>query len=308
MNPKSYFEPVLPSALKAGDTLGIVAPASPFDQPSFAAGVRVLETMGFNLSIPDDIFRKVGYLAGSDQHRAELLAQLFSDPDIDGIICARGGYGAMRILPLLDADTIALHPKIFVGFSDITVLLGFLVQSCRMVAFHGPTVTSLGKDDPATRHRLFSALTQSAPLSLAATQPQVILAGKATGHFLCGNLTLFSHLIGTPFQADFRGSILLIEDHGEVPYRIDRMLTQMVQAGAFDGLNGLALGGFSNCGSAEAVRHIVADRLGGLTIPMLAGFDVGHQAVNMTLPVGLPVELDTHAGTLIFQGPAVRRR
>jgi muramoyltetrapeptide carboxypeptidase len=115
--------------------------------------------MDFNLVIPEDIFDQNGYLAGSDQQRADLLNRLFADPDIDGIICARGGYGAMRILPLLDVDVIACHPKVFVGFSDITVLLDFLVQHCHMVAFHGPTVTTLGKADPSTRDRFLSALT-----------------------------------------------------------------------------------------------------------------------------------------------------
>jgi muramoyltetrapeptide carboxypeptidase len=308
VNPQSHFELALPQALKPGDTLGIVAPASPFDQSSFDAGLRVLEAMGFNLIIPEDIFKKNGYLAGSDQCRADLINRLFTNSDIDGIICARGGYGAMRILPLLEADVIALHPKVFVGFSDITVLLGFLVKCCRMVAFHGPTVTTLGKGNPVTLHRFLSALTQPAPLSIAAASNTVIMSGKATGRFLCGNLTLFSHLLGTPFQPDFKNCILLIEDQGEAPYRIDRMLTQILLAGVFDGLAGLALGSFANCGSAEEIPRIVADRLGGLTIPILAGFDVGHQAVNMTLPVGLPVELDTHAGTLTFKGSAVRRR
>ena len=306
MNSRNHSEPVLPRALKPGDTLGIVAPASPFDRHSFDAGVRVLESMGFNLFIPADIFDQNGYLAGSDQRRADLLNRLFADPGIDGIICARGGYGAMRILPLLDGAAISSHPKVFVGFSDITVLLGFLVDRCRMVAFHGPTLTTLGDGDPATGERFLSALTQPAPLSLAAAPNQVIQAGRASGRFLCGNLTLFSHLLGTPFQPDFNGTILLVEDQGEAPYRIDRMLTQMMLAGCFDELAGLALGTFTHCGSAEEIHNIVADRLGRLNIPILAGFDVGHAAVNMTLPVGVPVCMDTRLRTLTFAGPALR--
>lgn len=262
--------------------------------------------MNFNLVIPQSIFEKNGYLAGSDRHRADLLNHLFSDPDIDGIICARGGYGAMRILPLLDVDAISSHPKVFVGFSDITVLLDFLVQRCHMVAFHGPTVTTLGKADPSARDRFLLALSKPEPLSLSAVSSQVIQSGITAGPFFCGNLTLFCHLTGTPFQPDFSGGILLIEDQGEAPYRIDRMLTQMRMAGCFDGLAGLALGAFSDCGSADAVHRIVVDRLGGLNLPILAGFDVGHETVNMTLPVGLPVQLDTYSGTLTFAGPAVR--
>jgi muramoyltetrapeptide carboxypeptidase len=212
----------------------------------------------------------------------------------------------MRILPLLDEDTIACHPKAFIGFSDITVLLGYLVQRCRMVAFHGPTVTTLANADRLTRDRLLTALTDPAALSLSTASNHVIQSGNATGRLHCGNLTVLCHLTGTPFQPDFSGGILLIEDRGEAPYRIDRMLTQMMLAGRFDGLAGLALGIFTDCGSTEAVHRIVADRLGGLNIPILAGFDVGHAPVNMTLPVGLPARLDTYAGTLTVAGPAVR--
>jgi len=176
------------------------------------------------------------------------------------------------------------------------------------VAFHGPTVTALGNGDPLTRAHFLSALTEPAPLSLSAASNRVIHAGLATGRFLCGNLTLFCHLTGTPFQPDFNGGILLLEDQGEAPYRIDRMLTQMLLAGCFDGLAGLALGSFNRCGSEEEIHRIVADRLGGLNIPILAGFDVGHDAVNMTLPVGLPVQLDTGSAVLTFAGPAVRAR
>ena len=306
MSHRNHPEPTLPRALKAGDTLGIVAPASPFDRPSFDAGLRALESLGFNLVVPEAVFEKNGFLAGSDQRRADLLNRLFADPGVDGIICARGGYGAMRILALLDAALIARHPKVFVGFSDITALLGFLVQRCHMAAFHGPTVTTLGNADPATRDQLLLALTRPAPLSLSVGSRAVLRAGRATGRFFCGNLTLLCHLTGTPFQVDFSGAVLLLEDQGEAPYRIDRMLTQMLLAGCFDGLAGLALGAFTNCGSDGEVQRIVADRLGGLDIPILAGFDVGHQALNMTLPVGLPVRLDTRSGSLTFTGAAVR--
>jgi muramoyltetrapeptide carboxypeptidase len=306
MGPQKPLEPVLPRALKSGDTLGIVAPSSPFDRKPFDAGLRVLESMGFNLVIPEDLFEKDGFLAGSDRHRANLLNRLFADPEIDGIVCARGGYGAMRILPFLDVDAIACHPKVFVGFSDITVLLGFLVQRCRMVVFHGPTVTTLGNGDPFTRDRFLSVLTTPVPLSLATTSSTVLCAGRASGRLLGGNLTVLCHLTGTPFQPDFSGSILLLEDQGEAPYRVDRMLTQMLMAGYFTGLAGLALGAFTSCGSNDEIHRIVADRLGGLNIPILAGFDVGHSAVNMTLPIGLPVKLDTDSRTLMFIGPAVR--
>jgi muramoyltetrapeptide carboxypeptidase len=298
----------LPRALQPGDTLGVVAPAGPFDRESFNAGVAALQTMGFRLVVEDPIFQKQGYLAGPDQERAALVNRLFADPDIDGIICARGGYGAMRILPLLDAALISGNPKVFVGFSDITVLLNFLVDHCHLVAFHGPTVTTLGNGDPSTRSRFLAALTQSEAITLAAVDHDVIQPGSAHGPLRCGNLTLLCHLTGTPYQPDFNGCILLIEDRGEAPYRVDRMLTQMLLAGCMDGLAGLALGSFTDCGSAKAIRQIVADRLGELDIPILTGFEVGHGTINTTLPVGLWAHLDTHSRMLTVCGPAVRER
>ncbi len=296
----------LPRMLRPGDTLGVVAPASPFDRESFEMGVQVLRGMGFHPYIPQEIFDQSDYLAGSDRSRADLINRLFVDPDIAGIVCARGGYGALRILPLLNSSAISSHPKVFVGFSDITVLLSFLVSRCKMAAFHGPTVATLGQGDGATRRGFFSALADPAPLAIAAAARQVIQAGTATGRFWCGNLTLLCHLTGTPYQPDFNGGILLIEDQGEAPYRIDRMLTHMRLAGCFDGLAGLALGSFTNCGAADTICRIVADRLEGLGIPIMGGFTVGHGEVNLTLPVGLPVQLDTATGTLTFVEPALR--
>ncbi|BBO78967.1 peptidase S66 [Desulfosarcina widdelii] len=296
----------LPRALKPGDRIGIAAPASPFDGKSFEAGLGVLESMGFNPVVPEGLFEKNGFLAGTDRHRADQLTRLFTDPEIDGIICARGGYGSMRILPLLDADVLAKHPKVFVGFSDITALIGFLVQRCGMTVFHGPSVTTLGDGNLQTREHLMAALTRAEPLTLTAEAGRTIHSGRAQGPFLCGNLTLFCHLTGTPFQPDLKDRILLIEDRGEAPYRIDRMLTQMRMAGCFQGLAGLAVGAFTDCGSSRQINEIVADRLSGLDIPILAGFDAGHEGVNMTLPVGVPARLDTASKTLSFLNPAVR--
>jgi muramoyltetrapeptide carboxypeptidase len=295
----------LPQALKPGATLGVVAPSSPFERDQFQAGVDVLSAMGFTLVAEDVLYEKQAYLAGSDRSRADLVNRMFADPGIDGIIAARGGYGAMRILSLLDVDRISCHPKVFVGFSDITVILNYLVERCGMVAFHGPTVTTLGNGDTTTRSSFLAALTEMEPLRIKAAADQVIRPGSVRGSFCCGNLTLLCHLTGTPYQPDLSGRILMIEDQGEAPYRIDRMLTQMVMAGCFDRLAGLAVGSFTNCGSAAAIGQILADRLGHYDFPILAGFEVGHDAVNTTLPVGLTVELDTDTRVLRFSGPAV---
>ena len=295
----------LPRALVPGDTLGIVAPASPFDRAAFDAGVKVLGSMGFNLVLPEEIYVTDGYLAGADEMRADLIHRMFADPVINGIICARGGYGSMRILPLLNVDLIGSHPKVFVGFSDITVLLTFLVERCGMAVFHGPTVTTLGNGDTETQDYFRIALTDPTPITIAAETGPVIRPGQASGLFHCGNLTLISHLVGTPFAPDLDGAVLLVEDHGEAPYRIDRMLTQLRLAGCVDRLAGLALGNFNNCGPIEQVHRIVIDRLGDLEIPILAGFDVGHEGINLTLPLGVPVRLDTDTRRLTFDMPAL---
>ena len=303
MSTISNYEYHSPSLLKPGDTLGIVAPASPFDNELFDAGIRTLGDMGFNLSVHRDIYERKGYLAGSDRHRADHLMRVFDDPKIDGIICARGGYGAMRTLQFLDAERISANPKIFVGFSDITALLSFLSAYCRMVCFHGPTITTLGKGEPETRDQLYSVLTQPMPMSIAAAPARVIRHGSAKGHFLCGNLTLLCHLTGTAFQPDYTGAIILFEDQGEAPYRIDRMLTQMRLAGCLDGVGGIALGTFKNCGTEKDVHAIFADILSGLEIPVVAGFEVGHTDVNLTVPIGATAQLESDSGTLTFTAP-----
>ncbi len=305
MNQPDTNQITVPNPLAPGDTLGIVAPAGPVERNRVESGLKVLADMGFDLIVPDEIYANEGYLAGSDKLRAGQVHRLFADPAVDGIICARGGYGAMRILPLLDVALIRKHPKTFVGFSDITALLMFFSQSCGIAAFHGPNVTTLAGADNETRDQFVKTLTESSSIKIFAGKPMEIRPGKATGPFYCGNLTVLNHLIGTPFEPDLSGAVLLIEDLNEAPYRIDRMLTQLRLAGSLDRLGGVALGTFSDCGPMESIRGIVADCLGDLEIPVLGGFAVGHTGTNLTLPVGRPACLDTDAGSLAFGVPAI---
>ena len=305
MGHRNFSRLTCPRALKPGDALGIASPASPFDRSAFEAGVKILENMGFKVVMPDDVFVRQGYLAGADRQRAGQLMRLFEDPEIDGIICARGGYGAMRILEFLNSAAIVRHPKPFIGFSDITALLGFLTDHCGVVAFHGPTVTTLAASDSASQDQFFETVTGRSTITIAANPPVELVAGKCHGRFVCGNLTLFSHLTGTTFQPNLSGCILMIEDRGEALYRIDRMLTQMRLADSLDRLAGLALGDFSGCALDEDLYDLIHDRLGDLGIPILAGFPVGHGTVNLTLPVGLNAFMDTAAGTLAFTEPAL---
>jgi muramoyltetrapeptide carboxypeptidase len=286
-------EILIPSRLFPGDTVGIAAPASPFDAETFYRGVDVLKDMGFNVSIPDDVFAKKGYLAGSDRHRAESLNRLFADRNIKAIVCAKGGFGSVRLLPFLDVETIRRNPKIFVGFSDISALLWALYSRCRLVTFHGPVITTLGSADQETKDALCSMLLSSDfRLEIKAENGITLRRGSASGPLAGGNLSTLCHLAGTPFAPVFKENILFLEDRGEPSYKIDRMLFQMKLAGCFEGIAGLILGDFQDCGRLEEILKIVDNIFKAYHIPILAGFEAGHGKRNLTLPMGLETELD----------------
>jgi muramoyltetrapeptide carboxypeptidase len=290
--------------LRAGARLAVVAPAGPFDRALFAKGVRALEAMGFDAVFDEDVFAARGFLAGSDEHRAAALQRRFEDPAVDGIICARGGYGCLRVLSLLDYERIAAHPKAVIGFSDVTALHAALDRHCGLVTFHGPLVTTLAEASAETRTALWAAVAGDRPLEIRCDQAVVLRPGRAAGTLCGGNLTTLCHLTGTPFAPAYRHRVLFLEDCGEAPYRIDRMLTQMKIAGVFEGLAGLVLGSFSDCGAIEEVWRVVADVLGGAGIPILAGVEAGHSEPNLTLPLGLRVVLDADARELRFESAA----
>jgi len=296
-----------PRALKPGDTIGIAAPASPFDREDFDRGVAALESMGYQVKIPEGLFEKKGYLAGSDTKRASLLMGLFEDDSISAIFCARGGFGSMRLLPLLDFETICSRPRILMGFSDITALLVVVNNWCRIVTFHGPLVTTLGKGSEKTQAALADAVASSKPLVLSPDKAVVVNAGKASGRLLGGNLASLSHLMGTPYEPSFKGCLLFLEDRGEAPYRIDRMLSQLRLGGHLDKVAGVVLGSFHDCGSLEHVYSIVEDAFSHTDVPILAGFELGHGTENMTIPIGIEADLDTEKGVLRFQEAAVER-
>ena len=294
----------MPARIKPGDTIGIVAPAGPFDRQTFLRGVRILEDMGFQIFIPPGLFEKNRYLAGSDNHRVQFVNQLFADTSVDAIICARGGYGSMRILPMLDYDAIQNNPKVFIGFSDITILLSVLVSRCNLVTFHGPVVTSLADASEKTKSSFFSNVTSDSNLEIKLIRGQTIIPGVATGEVCGGNLTMLCHLVGTPFTPDFENKILFLEDRGEAPYRIDRMLVHMALAGCFKGLSGIILGTFEECGPIEDVIKIVVEVFEKYSIPILAGLDAGHGRHNLTIPLGIEATLDADRHSLTYHRAA----
>ncbi|MBI5895448.1 MAG: LD-carboxypeptidase, partial [Desulfobacterales bacterium] len=235
---------IKPAALQPGATIGIVAPASPFPKDELEQGLEILRYLGFRVRLADGLFDVLGYLAGEDARRAAQLMEMFQDATVDGIMCARGGYGCMRILPLLDYHLIRRHPKPFVGFSDITALHQVFCMQSGMVTFHGPLVCTLSKDEDLSRSSLFETLSGQLPAAVSGAQMSSILPGVGEGRLTGGNLTVLCHLLGTPFAPSFAGAILFIEDCGEALYRIDRMLTHMKLSGCFEGLAGIVLGSF----------------------------------------------------------------
>jgi muramoyltetrapeptide carboxypeptidase len=300
----SNNKPIRPPRLKPGDTIGFVAPASPFDPEIFLQGVRTVESMGFRTRVNDEIFEKNGYLAGNDGHRARLVHRLFEDAAINAIFCARGGFGSMRILPLVDYDLIRENPKVFIGFSDITALLTAITIRSGLISFHGPVVTTLAGASEMTCNALLGAVSSDRPLEVQLTRGFVVQAGRAQGPLIGGNLTILCHLLATPFETRFKNCILLLEDRGEAPYRIDRMLFQMRLAGCFDGIAGLVLGSFEDCGSPDAIYKIFQEHFQDIPVPILAGFDTGHGKRNLTIPFGIEATLDTDKQLLSFVEPA----
>lgn len=245
-----------------------------------------------------------GYLAAeSDDAKVRDIHAAFADDRIDGIICARGGSGAGRLIPMLDAELIARHPKPFAGYSDITVLHCFIARNCGFPTFHAPMPTT---DDlspgSANRDRFVRALTDASPVG-AISCADVISPGRARGVLTGGNLALLCTTIGTRAQVDTRGKIVLIEDVDEEPYSVDRMLTHMMNAGLLRDAVGIAVGSFTKCdapqeSAARTVDVVLRELLSPLGVPVLSGFDVGHGSTNLTLPLGADAELDSDARTL----------
>ncbi len=301
--------PILkPWALAPGATIGIVAPASPFKKDELEQGMGILQHMGFHVRLSEGLFDARGYLAGEDHQRADRLLAMFSDPDVDAVMCARGGYGSMRILPLLDYEMIRAHPKPFVGFSDISALHHAIFMKTGMVTFHGPVVCSLGQVEDSSRIMLRQALCGQLPRAVVAPAMRPLLPGAAEGRLAGGNLTVLCHLLGTAFAPCFSGCILFIEDCGESLYRIDRMLTQMKLAGCFEGLGGIILGSFKDCGAEADIYILVTQIFEGCRVPIVAGLPAGHADSNWTLPLGANARLDADKAELIFLESAAIER
>ncbi len=288
-----------PPVLSAGDRIGIVFPAGPVrDRQRFDAGRRILHQMGFT-TVCRPVLPPAGhYLAGRDEERAAELMDMWRDPSVRAVIAARGGYGCLRLLSLLDFDLLRRQPKLLIGFSDITVLHSAVQQRCGLVSLHGPVVTSLADDDTEGIRHFHATLTHAEPPPIRVNNLRILRAGRARGVLLGGNLASICSLIGTPFEPDFRNAILLLEDVGESDYRLDRLLTQLHLAGKLAEPAGVILGSFTDGGDPQTAWTRVLECT--TTAPVWANFPVGHGRRNLSVPLGAPVVMDSATATLLF--------
>lgn len=288
-----------PRALKPGATLGIAAPGGPVERDVLLAGIALLEGRGFRTRMRDDLFARRGYLAGDDARRAGELTELVADPQVDAILCARGGYGCDRILPRLDAAAFRAARKPLVGYSDVTALLLWQRRQAGLVGFHGPMLERGSDVDPGVLDALIGALAGERAPVLRGT-PRA--GGVATGRLVGGSLTLVAASIGTSWEIDTRGAILLLEDRGERPYRIDRMLQQLRGAGKLAPLAGVGLGDFSSCLDERypdlSAEQLVAEEIAPLGIPLVTDLPFGHVKANYPWPMGCRAKLDADRGEL----------
>ena len=312
-----------PERLNFGDTIGIIAPSSaPPDPHAVDRAATTLEKFGFKPQLGDNVRARHGFLAGGDRERAEDVMAMFTDQRVKAIICLRGGYGVARFLNLLDYGLIRENPKIFCGYSDITSLHGALQKKVNLISFHAPMLNGglAAEDVPEfTRQSFFRTVMKAKPPGslCAGYDPSAITVlrrGIAEGRLVGGNLSVLCASIGTPFEPEFRDRILFFEDVNESPYRLDRMLTQLLNAGIFQQVAGVAVGVNHDCEEKkdpppdeyrQSSSDVIKERLGALEVPVVTGLPFGHVALNATLPVGAQARLDADQGDLIITEAAV---
>jgi muramoyltetrapeptide carboxypeptidase len=318
------LELIKPPALKIGDKIGIVAPASnAYEHEEIQVAREMAEALGFKVELGENVAKQYGYLAGTDEERAADLNKMLGRDDIRGVFTFQGGYGCCRLLPFIDYESIRKRPKVIIGYSDITSLLLGIHKHAGIVTFHGPT----GFDEMGTYavEHFKRATMSTASLGVIAQPPRRVgvekenrllrlVDGRARGRLVGGNLTLVTNSLGTPFEIETKGKILFLEDVGEEPYRVDRMLTQLWLAGKFQEANGIVFGKFTRCTPREykpafestlSIEEILRTRIEPLGKPAIFGMMIGHIKDNATIPLGVEATLDVEAGTLSAEESAV---
>ncbi|MBY8873927.1 LD-carboxypeptidase [Micromonospora sp. PLK6-60] len=301
-----------PPVLRPGDPVLLVSPSGPTRPERVARGVELLTGWGLRPVPAPNAYARHGYLAGDDALRAADLNAAFADPEIRGVVCTRGGYGAQRVVDLIDMAAVRRDPKVVAGFSDITALQFALWRGARLAGVHGPGAAWRDDRTPLrSAQSLHAALMTTEPVTVEAVPAEetypVRVPGRAEGVLLGGNLCLITASIGTPDMPDLTGVVLLVEEVQEPPYKVDRMLTHLRRAGVLDGVAGVAVGQFTECADEwdTTVVDVLTDRLADLGVPVLGGLPIGHGPGQLTVPVGTPAVLDADAGTLTV-APAVR--
>ncbi|RKT86751.1 muramoyltetrapeptide carboxypeptidase [Saccharopolyspora antimicrobica] len=301
-----------PPRLRSGDTVAVVAPAGPVPEELLDAGLAHLRAWGLQPRVGKHVRDRhpgLDYLAGTDADRAADLQEAWCDPDVSAVLCARGGYGSMRVLDHLDwAEMAAAGPKVFTGSSDITALHDAVATQLGLVTVFGPMVaTKAFAEDAAAREHLRRTLFQPESVTiLTRSTADALVRGRARGTTYGGNLSIVAASLGAPdAPTPPERGIALLEDITESPYQLDRFLTQLLRAGWFDHAAGIALGSWTECGPLDAVRAVMSDRLGGLGVPILWELGFGHCTAQRTVPLGVAAELDTDAQRLSILKPAL---
>jgi muramoyltetrapeptide carboxypeptidase len=318
---------IKPLVLRAGDTVGLITPSTYVSDPDTLALLSLtMQHFGLKMRIGANVRKRSGYLGGSIAERVSDLHEMFRDPEINAVFAIRGGYGSPQLLDKIDYDLIRKNPKIFLGYSDITALHLAIHKLAGVLTFHGPV--TLSKFSDYTQKYFRAALFETAPIGTVTNPPESnplrpshilrpIRPGKARGPLIGGNLTLISVTMGTPYEIDTGGAILFLEDVGEQPYSIDRMLTQLRLAGKLDSAAGIIFGECSGCKPTEfqpafestfSTGEVADNILGGLKIPVLSGLTIGHTADQLTLPLGVMATLDADKGELTIEESGVAGR
>lgn len=316
---KTKMDKILPKRLKKGDTIGLVTPAGVVSQEQLDKTITKVKKLGYKAYYEDSVLSEYGFFAGTDQERANELMDMFSNNEVDAIMCVRGGYGAIRVLDLLDYELIRKNPKILIGYSDITAFLSAIYENSGLVCFHGPVGISSFNDytiesfedilvNPKNNYKY--------PYEREAESEEnpefdlySITEGKAEGELIGGNMSVVVSMIGSKFETDFENKIVYLEEIDEKTYKVDRMLTQLLQATNLNKAAGIVLGIFKDCDIEDKHRFTLKETLSlalkPLNIPVVYGFPFGHVATKMTIPTGTLAKLNADKKTLKLKEKAV---
>ncbi len=293
---------IIPPPAGKGATLGIVAPAGVVKPDALERGLALLKGWGYEIALGEHVLARRRYCAGTREERARDLERMITAPEVAAVVCARGGYGTTHLLPLLDPTLFGRHPKLVCGYSDVSPLLGFLVDRCGVPALHGPMVASdFAKGATERSAARWRALLENPWAPWQESVSETLAPGVATGPLVGGCLSSLVALLGTAFAVETDGSVLLLEDVAERPYRIDRMLTQLRLAGKLDRVAAVVLGSFADCDGATAddvAAAVFREFFTGAPYPVVAGFPAGHLSENLSLALGVPVRVDADARTV----------